>query len=113
MLIEWSGPLPLLEAILEPNRMPEGEGVYLWVLEDQGRRLVHYIGRTGHSVRHRLYQHVVRILGGGEWFPRMPIGARFQNRYAPPPQPGARNVEYSRLRQYIDAFPTIAEEALA
>jgi hypothetical protein len=113
MIIRWSGPYPLLPATLEPNGLPEKEGVYLWVLRhENGQRLVHYIGYAS-DIRCRQYQHMVRCLGGGDWVPRFPIGSRVENRYSPPPQRGARNKEYYRLKEYVEALPSSAEEVLA
>ncbi len=112
MIVDWSGPFALLPGTFEPGGLPEGEGVYLWVLMHSGRRLVHYIGYAS-NIRQRQYNHIVRALGGGDWVPRFPIGDRVENRYSPSPHAGARNTEYFRLKQYVEALPRSAEEILA
>jgi hypothetical protein len=112
MIVEWLGPFPLLPGTLEPNGLPEAEGVYLWVLNHQGRRLIHYIGYAS-NIRQRQYNHMVRALGGGDWVPKTPIGDRIEDRYSPAPQRGSWNTSYARLRQYVDALPRSAEEILA
>ena len=111
MIVEWSGPFALLPATLEPNALPEAEGVYLWVLPHHGQRLVHYVGYAS-NIRYRQYTHIVRTLGGGDWAPRFPIGERVENRYARASSRGARNVEYDRLKQYVAGLPGSAEEIL-
>lgn len=112
MIVDWSGPFDRLAATLEPNGVPEREGVYLWVLPHHGARKLHYIGYAI-NIRQRQYAHIVRTLGGGDWAPRFPIGDRVENRYSQPTSPGARNVEYNRLKEYIEGFPRSAEEILA
>lgn len=104
MIVEWSGPFALLYATFESNGLPEAEGVYLWVLPHHGQRLVHYVGYAS-NIRHRQYTHIARTLGGGDWAPRFPIGEWVENRYARPSSRGARNVEYDRLKQYVDGLP--------
>jgi hypothetical protein len=112
MQIEWKGPFGLLPGTLEPNGLPEAEGVYLWVLPHEGRRLVHYIGYAG-NIRRRQYDHIVRALGGGDWVPTYPVREKIENRYKPPAQSGSWNVSFDRLRQYVEALPRSVEEILA
>ncbi len=109
VMLEWDGPQLLLEGILESGKLPEEQGVYLWVLPHDGRKLIHYIGYA-ENIRQRQYDHVVRALGGGDWVMRFPVGSKAESRYAVGPQRGSWNQAYWRLKQFIDGLPSIVEE---
>jgi hypothetical protein len=111
MILDWAGPHDLLSGFLDPGGLPEGQGVYLWVLEHKGQKLIHYVGYSD-NIRQRQYDHVVRALGGGDWVMRFPIAERAENRYSYGEIKGSWNQAYARLKQYIAGVPAITEEIL-